>query len=151
MLAGAGLQITKVVRGTVYIPGTYVAQNACTRLSSLGSTTSLTATRETWVVVRWSLGGGVASTRSEGDREQRTALFRTAQATPSNREKRHPQTAPWAGRKRQLNRATPLGAVGVERRTIASKTILVVGGGRSPKGLDKKPIWLELKMGLSGR
>jgi hypothetical protein len=31
-LGGTGLQIIKVVRGTVYISGTYFAQYACTTL-----------------------------------------------------------------------------------------------------------------------
>ncbi len=34
---------------------------------------------------------------------------------------------------------------------MASSKNLVAGSGRSPKGLDKKPIWLELMMGVSGR
>ena len=68
---------------------------------------------------------------------------RTAQATPSRSEKRHPQHADWAGRKRQSTTAAPLGAVEDERRSMASKANLVASGGRGSKELDKKPIWLE--------
>jgi hypothetical protein len=42
----------------------------------------LKANRDIWFGIRWSLGGGVASTRSEGDCAQRTGFGRTAQATP---------------------------------------------------------------------
>ena len=41
-------------------------------LVCLGFTTPLTANRGLWFAVRWSLGGGAASTRSEGDCAQRT-------------------------------------------------------------------------------
>jgi hypothetical protein len=44
---------------------------------------SLRATREIWFGLRWSLGGGVASTRSEGVVAQRTDCFRTALAPPA--------------------------------------------------------------------
>jgi hypothetical protein len=37
--------------------------------------------RSLWFCIRWSLGGGVASPRSEGDCEMRTDVRRTAQAT----------------------------------------------------------------------
>ena len=114
-------------------------------------TTPLTANRAIWFALRWSLGGGVASTRSEGDCELRTDVSRTAQATPLSRERRHPQRADWAGRKRQPNTATPLSAVGDERGTMASKKNEVAGGGRSSKELDKKPIWLGWFTGRSGR
>src|SRR5438067_728350 len=67
----------------IYTSGTYLPQRTSNTLAILEPTTPLTATRAVWVVVRWSLGGGVASTRSEGDCSQRTACFRTAQATPS--------------------------------------------------------------------
>ena len=100
---------------------------------------------------RWSYGGGVASTRSEGDCEMRTDVSRTAQATPSRREKRHPHPAAWAGRKRQSKAAAALGAVGDKRRSMASMRDLVAGGGRSSKELDKKPIWLGWSCGYSGR
>jgi len=135
----------------IYTSGTYLAQRTSNTLAILEPTTPLTATRAVWVVVRWSLGGGVASTRSEGDCSQRTACFRTAQATPSTRKKRHPQNAHWAGHKRQPNSATLPDAVEDGRRAMASSKNLVAGSGRSPKGLDKKPIWLELMMGVSGR
>jgi hypothetical protein len=52
------------------------------RATVLKFTTPLTANREIWVAVRWSLGGGVASTRSHGDCARRTDFLRTAQATP---------------------------------------------------------------------
>jgi hypothetical protein len=105
-------------------------------------TTPLTANRAIWVAVRWSLGGGVASTRSQGDCARRTDFRRTAQATPSIRMGRHPQRADWAGRERQSKTAAPLGAVEDGRRSMASKTNLVAVGGRSSneKELDKKPI-----------
>src|SRR5437879_11361546 len=109
-------------------------------LAILWPTTPLTATRAVWVVVRWSLGGGVASTRSEGDCSQRTACFRTAQATPSTRTQRHLQNAHWAGRKRQPYSATLPDAVEDGRRAMASSKNLVADGGRSPKGHDKKQI-----------
>jgi hypothetical protein len=114
-------------------------------------TTPLPADRSIWFAGRWSLGGGVASTRSEGDCELRTDVSRTAQATPLIRKRRHPQRADWAGRKRQPNTATPLGAVGDERRAMASKKNEVAGGGRSSKELDKKSIWLEWFRGRTGR
>ena len=106
-------------------------------------TTPLTANRAIWFAVRWRLGGGVASTRSEGDCAKLTELLRNAQATPSVSERRHPRRADWAGRKRQSNNAAPLGAVEDRRRSMASKGNLVASGGRGSKGLDKKPIWLE--------
>src|SRR5439155_8777171 len=59
----------------IYTSGTYLAERTSNTLAILEPTTPLTATRAVWVVVRWSLGGGVASTRSEGDCSQRTALF----------------------------------------------------------------------------
>jgi len=51
-------------------------------LVCLGFTTPLTANRAIWFGLRWSLGGGVASTRSQGDFARRTDFRRTAQATP---------------------------------------------------------------------
>jgi hypothetical protein len=93
-----------------------------------------------------------ASTRgSEGDCAQRTDFRRTAEAKPSRLGARHPRYADWAGRKRQSNTAAPTGAVEDGRRSMASEKNLVARGGRGPKGLDKKPIWLELIMGYSGR
>ena len=106
-------------------------------------TTPLTANRAIWFAVRWSLGGGVASTRSEGACERRTDFIRTAQATQSIRKTRHPQRADWAGRKRQSNTAAPHGAVEGKRRSMANKTDLVAYGGRGSKELDKKLILLE--------
>ena len=113
------------------------------KLLLLVLTTPLKANRELWLALRWSLGGGVASTRSDGDCAKRSDFGRTAQAPPSSRKKRHPQRADWAGRKRQSYTAAPSGAVEDERRSMASNTNLVAVGGRSSKELDKKPIWLE--------
>ena len=120
-------------------------------IAVLVPTTPLTSNRAIWFGVRWSLGGGVASTRSQGDCARRTEFRRTAQATPSIRERRHPQRADWAGRKRQSNTAAPHGAVEDQRRSMASKSNLVACGGRGSKELDKKPIWLEWVIGCSGR
>src|ERR1700722_9654118 len=114
-------------------------------------TTPLTANRALRLAVRWSLGGGVASRRSEGECAQRNDVRRTAQATPSIRMGRHPQHADWAGRKRQFNTAAPLGAVEDQRRSMASKTNLVASGGRGSEELDKKPVWLEWIVSFSGR
>ena len=104
---------------------------------------SLRANRDIWFGLRWSLGGGVASTRSEGVGEQRTDVLGTALAPPANREKRHPRHANWAGRKRQLNTATPSAAVGDRGRTMANKKVLAANVGRGSKELDKKLIRLE--------
>src|SRR5207248_6068503 len=90
----------------IYTSGTYLAQRTSNTLAILEPTTPLTATRAVWVVVRWSLGGGVASTRSEGDCSQRTACFRTAQATPSTRPPLPPQPARGAHPKRHEHNAT---------------------------------------------
>jgi hypothetical protein len=114
-------------------------------------TTPLTEDLSIRLEIRWSYGGGVASTRSEGECEMRTDVSRTAQATPSRREKRYPHPAEWAGRKRQSKAAAALGAVGDERRAMASKKDLVAGGGRSSKELDKKPIGLGWSWRYSGR
>src|SRR5204862_8284555 len=80
----------------IYTSGTYLAQRTSNTLAILEPTTPLTATRAVWVVVRWSLGGGVASTRSGGDCSQRTACFRTAQATPSRRKTVSVEYPRWA-------------------------------------------------------
>jgi drug/metabolite transporter (DMT)-like permease len=58
------------------------ATGVCVLLVCLGLAPPLTANRGSWFALRWSLGGGVASTRSEGDCELRTDFRRTAQATP---------------------------------------------------------------------
>jgi hypothetical protein len=113
---------------------------------SLVSTTPLTANLAIRLAIRWSLGGGVASTRSDGECAQRTELFRTAQAKPSVRNERHPQRAGRAGLKRQSVTAAPKGAVEDKRRTMASNKNLEARGGRGSKELDKKPIWLELRI-----
>jgi len=73
----------------------------------------------------------------------RTDVSRTAQATPSSRERRYPQHAARAGRKRQSKTAASLGVVEDGRRSMANKKNLVASGGRGSKELDKKPIWLE--------
>ena len=73
----------------------------------------------------------------------RTDVRRTAQATPSRSDRRHPQHADWAGRKRQSYAATLSGAVEDTRRSMANNTNLAAVGGRSSKELDKKPIWIE--------
>lgn len=51
-------------------------------LVGVSFTTPLTANRALRLAVRWSLGGGVASRRSEGECAQRNDVGRTAQATP---------------------------------------------------------------------
>src|SRR5581483_6476873 len=127
----------------IYKVVTYERALYCSNLLILVPTTPLKANRDIWFGIRWSLGGGVASTRSEGDCPKRTEFRRTAQATPSIRKRRHPLYADWAGRKRQSYPAAPLGAVEDTRRAMASNTNLVAVGGRSSKGLDKKPIGLE--------
>jgi hypothetical protein len=115
------------------------AQNQST-LRSLVPTTPWKANRAIWLAVLWSLGGDVASTRSDGDCAKHTAVRRTAQAPPSIRKGRYPLHAAWAGRQRQSYTAAPLGAVADERRTMASNNDLVAVGGRSSIELDKKPI-----------
>ena len=109
-------------------------------LGVLELTTPSTSKLGIWFAMRWSLGGGVASTRSQGVCERRNDFRLTAQAKPSIRKKRHPLYADWAGRKRQSNTAAPLGAVEDQRRAMASETNLVVVGGHGSKELDKKPI-----------
>ena len=93
--------------------------------------------------IRGSLGGGVASARCEGDCDQPTEILRNALAMPASPQKGHPLLAKRAGRQRQPNLATPNSAVGDLRRAMASKMNQVAVGGRSSKGLDKKPIRVE--------
>src|SRR5271166_4527360 len=129
-----------------------LAAGVCVLLVCFSFTTSLPWPRGIWVAVRWSLGGGVASTRSEGDCERQTGVRRTAQATPYIRVLRHPQRADWAGLERQSKSAAPSGAVEDGRRSMASKKNLVAAvGGRGSKELDKKPIGLEWRVEGSGR
>jgi hypothetical protein len=101
------------------------------------------ATQEIWVGLRWSNGGGVASTRSEGVGPQLTELIRTAQATQANRGRRHPRHADWAGRDGQSTSAAPSDAVEDRGRTMAINNELRACGRRSPRGLDKKLLRLE--------
>jgi hypothetical protein len=93
---------------------------------------------------RWTIGGGVASTRSECVGAESTILVRESHTMHPKSVGRHPLSACRAGRERQSNRATPVSAVENERRAMASKNSQVAGGGRGPKGLDKKPIGLQL-------
>jgi hypothetical protein len=58
-----------------------LAVGVCALLVCLSCTTPLTANRAIWFALRWSLGGGVASSRSEGECEQLTELLRNAQAS----------------------------------------------------------------------
>ena len=62
----------------------------------------------------------------------------------TRREERYPLSACRAGRKRQSSHATPASAVEDEGRAMASISFQVAIGERSPKGLDKKPIGLQL-------
>jgi hypothetical protein len=92
---------------------------------------------------RWTIGGGVASTRSECVGAESTNLVRVSHTMHTKSVERHPLCACRAGRKRQSCHATPVSAVENERGAMASKDSQVAGGGRGPKGLDKKPIGLQ--------
>ena len=119
------------------------APSHCGILHASSATPPLMATQEIWVGLRWSIGGGVASTRSEGVGPQRTETLRTPQAPPANCVLRHPRHADWAGRQRQSTTAAPSGAVEDRGRTMAINTQLRACGRRSPRGLDKKLLRLE--------
>jgi hypothetical protein len=112
-------------------------------LPSLVFAASSSANRDIWFGLRWRLGGGVASTRSEGVGAQRTDCLRTALAPPAKRGGRHPRHVNWAGRKRQLNTTAPSAAVTDRGRAMANNKELVASGGRGSKELDKKLIRLE--------
>jgi hypothetical protein len=59
-----------------------IAAGVCTLLVCLCFTTPSTSTLGIWFAMRWSLGGGVASTRSQGVCERRNDFRLTAQANP---------------------------------------------------------------------
>jgi hypothetical protein len=103
-------------------------------------TAPLSGNREIRFCLRGSLGGGVASTRSEGECGKLTDESRNAEAKPSRKLDRQPQPAARAGRKRQPITAASFSAVEDERRAMASTNKLVAKGVRSSKELDKKPI-----------
>jgi hypothetical protein len=105
------------------------------------------ATQEIWIGLRWSIGGGVASTRSEGVDPQLTELIRTAQATQANRGGRHPRHAGWAGRNGQSTSAAPSGAVEDRGRTMAINNQLRACRRRSLRGLDKKTTSIRIEGG----
>jgi len=92
---------------------------------------------------RGSLGGGVASTRSECVGAESPMMFRHSHPMRTRRAGRHPLCAYRAGRQRQSNHASPASAVENERRAMASNSFQVAVGERGLKGLDKKPIGLN--------
>jgi hypothetical protein len=110
-------------------------------ISSLVLTTSSIGSRLDRTPHRWSLGGGVASTRSECVGAE---MFSHSHPMHTKRVERHPLRTDRAGRKRQSNHATPVCAVENARRAMASTNFQVAVGERGPKGLDKKPIGLQL-------
>jgi hypothetical protein len=113
-------------------------------ISSLVLTTSSIGSRLDRTPHRWSLGGGVASTRSECVGAESTMMFSHSHPMHTKRVKLHPLCIDRAGRKRQSNHATPVCAVENVRRAMASTNFQVAVGERGPKGLDKKPIGLQL-------
>jgi hypothetical protein len=71
-------------------------------------------------------------------------MIRHSHPMHTRRGGRHPLCACRAGRERQSSHATPVGAVENEGRAMASISFQVAVGERSPEGLDKKPIGLQL-------